>query len=120
MFDNYCSVIQDYHHLTIVSQFDELQSAVDGLILRFESAYESMKDSETLYETLKSDFSVDLDMTESQLQLTSQHLKQFTMDSEGILNGNNLKLDAIAITSNINASYTDAIKTIEESREVLI
>ena len=106
--------------MTIVSQFDELQSAVDDLILQFESAYKTMKDSETLYEAVKSDFSIALDTTDSQLQLTSQYLKQFTTDCEGILNGDNLKLDAVTITSNINTSYVNANKALEESRQVSI
>ena len=77
-----------------------------------------MKDSETQYESTKSDFSNALDATHDQLQLVSQHLQQFGADCEGIGNENSLKQDALNVAATINSTYIIAYKALEESRQV--
>ena len=76
-----------------------------------------MKDSETLYESIKSNFRVALDSTAEQLQLTAQYLEQFGTVTKGITN-DTLKQEALNISSSINSAYITAYKALNESRQV--
>lgn len=91
---------------------------VDGLMLKFTEAYDSMVTSQSRYSSLQSNFTIALGSVESKFDQSFQHLSQFYTILETITDSIDIKTQLFDLSLILNTSLHEMYTSFLNSKAV--